>query len=60
MSIRLLYDDAFAPITSEMGFLAADITRVADTYMAWWTELAEDRKPGPNGEPARSLPPRMM
>jgi hypothetical protein len=55
MAMRLLYDDALAPLTSAMGFLAADITRVVDGYMTWQTELAEGRRPGPNGEPA---PPR--
>ncbi len=64
MTIQLLYDDAFAPLTSQMGFLAADMARVIDTYLAWQADLAAGRIPGPRGVPRPSrlsfLPRRFL
>jgi hypothetical protein len=64
MTIPLLYDDAFAPVTSQIGFLAADIARVVETYLAWQADLAAGRIRGPEGVPRPSrlafLPRRFL
>ena len=36
---RLLLDDRFAPITSEIGFLERPTREVVDAYVAWQTDI---------------------
>jgi len=37
--VKLLYNDALAPITSELGFLKCDAKTAASTFLAWHTKI---------------------
>src|SRR5215471_4914625 len=39
--MKLLYDDAFAPITSEIGFLDTDLAAAIDLFMRWQSGIME-------------------
>ncbi len=40
--MKLFFDDQYAPITTRIGFLAADHGRVVDTYMAWMSDIRKN------------------
>jgi len=37
--MKLLFDDQYAPITTRIGFLAADHRRVIDIFVAWMSDI---------------------
>jgi hypothetical protein len=42
-AVKLLFDDRWAPITSQIGFLETDCTRTVQTFYEWQTELQKER-----------------
>jgi hypothetical protein len=38
--VKLLLDERYAPITSEVGFFEADLERTVEEFLGWYTSLA--------------------
>jgi hypothetical protein len=59
--MKLLYDDQYAPITSRIGFLAAEHHRVVETYLAWMSglnkKLTTEPVIAPLGDALEKVPP---